>query len=570
MNKTLSIALAGFSFIIEEHAYIKLSDYLAALRNTLDANEADEVMHDIEIRMVEIFKEHLGKREVLNTEDVERVIAQIGKPEQIEEQEDAYFSEHSSQQTKTNATSAQKQLFRDPSQQKIAGVCAGLAQYVGLDIGLMRAIWLGMAFLGIFTAAVSTTLIIIVYIILWIVLPTAKTASDFLKMKGQPVNFDTLKEESNKLLKFANDSSQKVGELYNENKPYINSAGQGIWNVIRYVLGGILAIMALTCFVVVFAIFGIVGTENIDGVNSLDFFFDDQTSFLFKILMTFGVLIPTLLFGLLSIKLLSPKTKIRNLGFVLGGLFVVLLGLGIYFFALMANNDTLYTGYKEDTEEIAINTDRDTLYVDLKKIEIPQKLPAYDSDLFSDKKIVFEGDHPDIEITQKADVKSPYLIVKKNAKGYNVPMEMNIPVEIIGNKILLPNFIKYPYQHRFRDYNVDYELVVPENTSVISLSDKIDIDDDENFSNPNAQDNSSSSSSISIDNGKITINGKTLSFSDKDSVIIDNKKYSKKEAEKIIGKDVDNIKKEVETEMKNLEKDMKDLEQDLKELSKEF
>lgn len=569
MNKTLSIALAGFSFIIEEHAYIKLSDYLAALRNTLDANEADEVMHDIEIRMVEIFKEHLGKREVLNTEDVERVIAQIGKPEQIEEQEDAYFSEHSSQQTKTNATSAQKQLFRDPSQQKIAGVCAGLAQYVGLDVALMRAIWLGMAFLGIFTAAVSTTLIIIVYIILWIVLPTAKTASDFLKMKGQPVNFDTLKEESNKLLKFANDSSQKVGELYNENKPYINSAGQGIWNVIRYVLGGILAFMAISCFFGIFAIFGFFGIDNMEGINQLDYIFEDQTSFLLKVLMTIGILIPTLLFGLLSIKLLSPKTKIRNLGFVLGGLFVVLLGLGIYFGVQVANNDMLYKGYKEDTEEIAINTDRDTLYIDLKKVEVPQKLTAYDSDLFSDKKIVFEGDDPNIEITQKADVKSPYLIVKKNAKGYNVPMEMNILVEIIDNKILLPNFIKYPYKQRFRDYNVDYELVVPENISVISLSDKIDIDD-EDFSNPNTQDNSSSSTSISINNGKITINGKTLSFSDKDSVIIDNKKYSKKEAEKIIGKDVDNIKKEVETEMKNLEKDMKDLEQDLKELSKEF
>ncbi len=57
MNKTLSIGLAGFSFTIEEHAYIKLSDYLSALRNSLDADEAEEVMHDIEIRMVEIFRD---------------------------------------------------------------------------------------------------------------------------------------------------------------------------------------------------------------------------------------------------------------------------------------------------------------------------------------------------------------------------------------------------------------------------------------------------------------------------------------------------------------------------------
>ena len=89
MNKTLSIALAGFSFTIDEMAYIKLSDYLNALRNSLDADEADEVMKDIEIRMVEIFKETLGKREVVNDSDVEKVIAQIGTPEQIDEQEEA-------------------------------------------------------------------------------------------------------------------------------------------------------------------------------------------------------------------------------------------------------------------------------------------------------------------------------------------------------------------------------------------------------------------------------------------------------------------------------------------------
>lgn len=93
MNKTLSIGLAGFSFTIEEHAYIKLSDYLNALRSSLDVSEADEVMHDIEIRMVEIFKDSLGKREVINDTDVEKVIAQIGTPEKIEEQEEAYFSE---------------------------------------------------------------------------------------------------------------------------------------------------------------------------------------------------------------------------------------------------------------------------------------------------------------------------------------------------------------------------------------------------------------------------------------------------------------------------------------------
>ncbi|WP_449401258.1 PspC domain-containing protein [Chryseobacterium wanjuense] len=226
MNKTLSIGLAGFSFTIEEHAYIKLSDYLNALRSSLDASEADEVMHDIEIRMVEIFRDSLGKREVINDTDVEKVIAQIGTPEKIEEQEEAYYSEKNNSRKNNTGTeyTDKKQLFRDPERQKIAGVCAGLAHYVGMDITAMRAIWLGIFVLGIFTAAISSSLVVLLYIILWIVLPKAETAADFLKMKGKPMNFDNLKNESNKLVQFANESTQRVGEMYIESKPYINNA----------------------------------------------------------------------------------------------------------------------------------------------------------------------------------------------------------------------------------------------------------------------------------------------------------------------------------------------------------
>ena len=90
MNKTVSIALAGFSFVIEEYAYIKLSDYLEALRQTLEADEVEEVMYDIEIRIAEIFRSNLGEREVVSNDDVEKVIAQIGTPEIIGEQEEIY------------------------------------------------------------------------------------------------------------------------------------------------------------------------------------------------------------------------------------------------------------------------------------------------------------------------------------------------------------------------------------------------------------------------------------------------------------------------------------------------
>jgi phage shock protein PspC (stress-responsive transcriptional regulator) len=568
MNKTLSIGLAGFSFTIEEHAYIKLSDYLNALRSSLEASEADEVMHDIEIRMVEIFRDTLGKREVINDGDVERVIAQIGSPEKIEEQEEAYYSEKNTNSNRNNFSGTtqtdKRQLFRDPERQKIAGVCAGLAHYVGMDITAMRAIWLGIFVLGIFTAAISSTLIGLLYIILWIVLPKAETAADFLKMKGKPMNFDNLKSESNKLVQFANESTQRVGEIYIENKPHINSAGSGLWNVIRYLLGGLFALISFGCLIGVFVVFGFMGNDSFPPINEMDFYFDgDGMKYIIMIMIVLGSLIPALLFGLLSMKLISPKTKLRNTGWVIGALILSLIAVSIYFGISMAKRDMFFKGHKEDTEEIAIPTESDSIYVDIKQITIPQNFIGYDDDIYSDKISVYEKDWVHVEVTRKENITTPYLIIKKDAKGYNVPLNASVPVEIVGNKVILPNYIKYPYDHRFRDYSIDYELVVPQNTVVIPLKkDGIDFDGDTdgNGINDDDEDNNDENGNISIQKNKISINGSTIEYSDndKDSVIINGKKYQKNEAKKIM-----------DTMKMNIDK-MKDVDIKIKDGKKEF
>lgn len=531
MNKTLSIGLAGFSFTIEEHAYIKLSDYLAALRSSLDVSEADEVMHDIEIRMVEIFKDTLGKREVINDTDVERVIAQIGSPEKIEEQEEAYFSEKTSTNRKDQKSSAnfngQKQLFRDPEHAKLAGVCSGLAHYVGMDIKAMRAIWLGVAIIGIFTA-ISTIIVVLIYIILWIVLPRAETATDFLKMKGKPMNFDNLKEESTKIVQFANESTQKVGELYNENKPYINKAGNGIWNLVRYVLGGIFGLMALGSIIGTFFIFGIFNNTEVSPIREFNFLFEDGSmSNALYAMMLIGTLIPALLFALISIKLISPRTVLKNVGYVIGGLFIALIAIASYFGINMAKNEMKYKGHKEDIENVNINTTSDSLYIDVKQVNIPQNFVAYDDDIFSDKKVVFEEDYPSIDVTRNANISEPYLIIKKDGKGYNIPVQLSVPVEIQGNKILLPNYIKYPYEHRSRKYNVNYELIVPANTKIFKVRDNVlNLEDDLGDEDYNDRDNNVN---IKIGQNSITANSEK-----KDSMIVNGKKVSQEVGQRMI------------------------------------
>lgn len=550
MNKTLSIGLAGFSFMIEEHAYIKLSDYLAALRNSLDANEADEVMHDIEIRMVEIFKDSLGKREVINDGDVEKVISQIGKPEVIEEQEEAYFSEKTTK-AKPFSSASQKQLFRDPENAKLGGVCAGLANYFGMNITTMRLIWVVIAILGIFSAHISTFLLLLIYIIMWIVLPKAESAADFLKMKGKPLNFDNLKQESNKIVQFANESTHKVGEMYNESKPFVQQTGNGLWNVVRVLLGGICGLIGVSLLFSALAIFGAgFNTDFINLPGNFEFYLQDGYLKYLGIAFAFlTVFIPALLFIFLSIKLLSPKTKLNYTGYVFGALvlgwFVLLGMLGLKAFKYK----TQYTGDNEETANVAINTTKDTLLVDLKKVVIPQNFKPYGDDVFSDLKTVYEEEYPSLDVTRKDGSFAPYLVIKKEANGYNQPLKLEVPVEVQDNKILLPNYVSYPYEYRLRRYHTSYELVVPKNKKVLPVKEEngfsINVDQaEEDNSNSVPETDSTSTANtvkISADNDYVTVNGKKVTEAEADRLL----EEADKKAFKDITINVNNGKKEI-------------------------
>ncbi len=75
-----------------------------------------------------------------------------------------------------------------------------------------------------------------------------------------------------------------------------------------------------------------------------------------------------------------------------------------------------FKGHKEDTEEIAIPTNSDSIYVDVKQIAIPQNFTGYEDDIYSDKISVYEKDWIHVDVTRKADIKTPYLIIKKKQK----------------------------------------------------------------------------------------------------------------------------------------------------------
>jgi phage shock protein C len=66
---------------------------------------------------------------------------------------------------RVGAVIARRRLVRPRAKRKIAGVCAGIAEYFDLDVTLVRVLWLVIT---IFSAIVFG---IVAYIVAWIVMP---------------------------------------------------------------------------------------------------------------------------------------------------------------------------------------------------------------------------------------------------------------------------------------------------------------------------------------------------------------------------------------------------------------
>jgi len=82
MNKTFNINLGGYPFAIDEDAYEYIQNYLNTIRRHFSASDGcDEIIYDIEVRMAELFQEHLNGRSIISMKEIDEVIMIMGKPE---------------------------------------------------------------------------------------------------------------------------------------------------------------------------------------------------------------------------------------------------------------------------------------------------------------------------------------------------------------------------------------------------------------------------------------------------------------------------------------------------------
>lgn len=206
MKKTTTINLGQSVFHIDEDAYELLRQYLDSLKSHFEKEDgADEILEDIEIRMSDLFKERIRYGlEVLTIRDTNEVIEIMGHPEDFEKDglESEPVIKENCEEKEENATQQSfekseeeilntpyekgtKRLFRDPDNQILGGVSSGVGHYLNIDANIVRILFIVFAFL--WGASVF------LYLLMWIVIPEAKTTAQKLQMNGDAVTIDNIR-----------------------------------------------------------------------------------------------------------------------------------------------------------------------------------------------------------------------------------------------------------------------------------------------------------------------------------------------------------------------------------------
>ncbi|MFH0892149.1 MAG: PspC domain-containing protein [Candidatus Falkowbacteria bacterium] len=189
MEKTINITLGGLVFILEEDAYEKLSAYLESIKKHYQTpSEGEEIADDIESSIAEKFSARVdARKKVVTLKDVEEIIGIMGTIEEIAKEEEEIDGKKTDSRAEGDTEEpAKKRLYRNSDDIVVAGVCSGLAVYFGVDPIFVRLLFIIFTFFN--------GIGILVYVVLWMIMPVAKTGAQKLEMRGRPVNLAEIQE----------------------------------------------------------------------------------------------------------------------------------------------------------------------------------------------------------------------------------------------------------------------------------------------------------------------------------------------------------------------------------------
>lgn len=484
MKKTINVNIGGFVFHLDEDAYEKMQTYLQTLKSYFGNSEGnEEIMEDIQSRIAEIFRDRLDKvREVVSMADVDHMIGIMGKPEE-------YLDEVSNEKTNDDDQSETKvkRLYRDPDNKVLGGVCGGLGAYFGIDPVIFRVL-----FAIVFFVWGSGFL---VYLVLWIAMPKAKTTSEKLQMKGSKVNISSIeKSVKNEIggLKH-NTAKTKLGRALQD---FFNALAQIILTILKYIgkIAGI-TLMVFSLVILVLLIRGLFfnGSVNIHSNDlhvtfsawqGLKMLFDSRSDIVFSLIgLSLFLFVPLVLLMYNGVKILfSIKKKSKILNIVVAIIWTSGLIICLFQGIKLAEN---YRHQESITSDQIIPVfPTQTLY--LKTSDITKDsmiIRSYGKD-YKGKVIPMEEVYFDIERNEKDSLVR--LEVTRYARGRTWDeaglhvRRVNYQVSNTDSTLIFSPVLLMSYDDKFRDQEVKISLKLPDEQKIYlhkSMSDIIhDVD----------------------------------------------------------------------------------------------
>lgn len=194
MNEVTRIRLGRIAYDIDINAKKELERYSRAIRKSL--GQDSDVYDDIEIRMTEILADQgIQAGEVITLNEVLAIESQLGQPGDFASDSNNSGAEADTDNSDNSEPHAKatKKYYRDVDHALAGGVLAGLSAYTGIDVTILRLIFVGLCFISFGT-------FFLVYIIVWMVAPPALTVGEKLEMRGEPVDLASIIEESSSRL----------------------------------------------------------------------------------------------------------------------------------------------------------------------------------------------------------------------------------------------------------------------------------------------------------------------------------------------------------------------------------
>jgi phage shock protein PspC (stress-responsive transcriptional regulator) len=372
MKKTFTANLNGTVFHIEEDAYDQLQRYLANIRAKFSGSgEAEEIMADIEARVAELFHERLQGRQAVSMADVDHVKQVMGQPEDYVDSDPGEAESHSSQSyARTDGPRKGKRLFRDMDDRWVGGVISGLANYFGTD-----PLWFRIAFIVVLIAGWGSP--VVLYFILWAIVPQAATAAERLEMRGEPVTVDNIKrvfEEGTERVKAGGERVAQEAKEFGKNwgarsRASGHRAGEIIMKLIG--VGLVLFGFSLLLGLVTGLIGGSVslwhatwGTDNLGIIDLGGYLFNSQTQAVwFGICLFLLLALPIIGIFLAGFRLLLGTAAPKWIGWTITFTWVAALIWMVVICSYLANDFHRKTVVKKEvTLEQPIGT---TLYLDM-------------------------------------------------------------------------------------------------------------------------------------------------------------------------------------------------------------